>query len=450
VNDAPNAPNIPKLTLASLAAVVEAQRAEIVSLRASVELLMKERGEADVGALRPQTAGPPLPPPSSPPLPPPPPGTSVVDYLALRVTGAGKQSSNRSSDSAQQGRNVRQKSTAVPTPPTLHSLPEDVLHMLASRLRAFDLGHLMLCAKGLRDGLRGATPYEVVLHGSSHSLLVWSKSPPSAEYVLSATPTTKLGRMCRNLRNSGTAKQLLRLRVFLWNGFREDAPELEALLHECIALEKFELCMPPLVYRTDPFMEHAFEWTERLFAAASAGIITLEVPLVPALMDGLGFERFTQLQHLTVSTYGAAQATASPDGSICCSLVHVAPAGGATIKVPVIETILLHLPRLRSLVVRGNSRHQLRHDIELISESLESLIVYKDKEACVGSYNCPKLRTLRCSGLIPSWSAPLSSWTALETGTHAMDLTTVPVDLKPTWFTRGFVDGVFAAEDLDT
>jgi hypothetical protein len=31
-----------------------------------------------------------------------------------------------------------------------------------------------------------------------------------------------------------------------------------------------------------------------------------------------------------------------------------------------------------------------------------------------------------------------------------MDPTTVPVDLKPTWFTCGFVDGVFAAEDLDT
>jgi hypothetical protein len=49
--------------------------------------------------------------------------------------------------------------------------------------------------------------------------------------------------MCRNLRDSGAAKQLSRLRVFLWDGFLEDAPEVETLLRECGgALETFELC----------------------------------------------------------------------------------------------------------------------------------------------------------------------------------------------------------------
>ena len=242
LDDAPNAPKIPKLTLASLAAVVEAQRAEIASLRASVELLMKERGEADGGAQRPQPAEPPLSPPSSPPLPPPPPRTRGVDYSAQRITGAGNQSSIRSSDSAQQGRNVRQKSTPPFTPPTIHSLPRDVLHMLASRLRAGDLVRLTLCSKGLRDGLRGAVLSEVAMHGESGSSC-WNESAPGAEYVLSAPPTTNLGRMCRNLRDSGAAKQLSRLRVFLWDGFLEDAPEVETLLRECGgALETFELC----------------------------------------------------------------------------------------------------------------------------------------------------------------------------------------------------------------
>jgi hypothetical protein len=74
------------------------------------------------------------------------------------------------------------------------------------------------------------------------------------------------------------------------------------------------------------------------------------------------------------------QLTALRDGSVRCSLLYVAPAGDEK-NIPIIETILLHLPRLRSLVVRGNSRHTLRTDIELVSNSLESLIIHNDKEA---------------------------------------------------------------------
>jgi len=57
------------------------------------------------------------------------------------------------------------------------------------------------------------------------------------------------------------------------------------------------------------------------------------------------------------------------------------------------------------------------------------------KRGCVGGYNCPKLRTLQ----LCTWFAPLSVWSALKTGTHAMDLTTNPVDLRPTWFKHIFV-----------
>mmetsp|Transcript_12859 Transcript_12859/g.31230 ORF Transcript_12859/g.31230 Transcript_12859/m.31230 type:complete len:326 (-) Transcript_12859:180-1157(-) len=130
---------MPKLTLASLAAIVEAQRAEIASLKASAELLLNERGEAGGGAQRPprnyecdyrwtrEPAEPPLPPllPSLSP-PPPPPRTSAVDHSLRSVTGAGKQSSSRSSESAQQGRNVRQRLTTSPTPTTLDALPDKV------------------------------------------------------------------------------------------------------------------------------------------------------------------------------------------------------------------------------------------------------------------------------------------------------------------------------------
>ena len=50
-----------------------------------------------------------------------------------------------------------------------------------------------------------------------------------------------------------------------------------------------------MIAATQTFIEHAFDWAERLFEAAPAGITTLQVPLVPALMAGLGFEKFTRL-----------------------------------------------------------------------------------------------------------------------------------------------------------
>jgi hypothetical protein len=278
----------------------------------------------------------------------------------------------------------------------------------------------MICCKGLRDGLHGAAPSEIVMHGGSSSN--WDKPTLRAECMLSAPPTTKLGRMCRNMRNSGVAKVLLRLRVFLWDGLRKDAPELEALLRECGALETFELCMPSIVHRDDTFIEHAFNWTERLLAATPTGITKLQIPLVPGILrNGSSLERLTKLEHLTVTTSGL---------------------GGGTKEFPVIEIILSRLPRLRSLIVRSTGRNPMPRNIKLVSESLESLIIHNDKRASVASYNCPKLRTLQLS------CYDLPEGNALESGTHAMDLTTIPAELKSTWHHHGFIDGMFVADDI--
>lgn len=197
--------------------------------------------------------------------------------------------------------------------------------------------------------------------------------------------------------------------------------------------------MPSLDHRQENFIDRAFEWTRRIFDAAPSGLTTLRVPIVPAMLDGFAFARFPNLDHLTVAAYGAAHAISSLDGSVVRSTRGKYP-GVGTVDIPVIETILPQLPRLRSLVVRGNSRHPLRKDIVLESSSLESFIVHNDKELCVASYRCPKLRTLQLS----CWFTAQSAWTALETGTHAIDLRTVPPQCKSKLFDHGFADGVFS------
>jgi|AntAceMinimDraft_11_1070367.scaffolds.fasta_scaffold130964_2 hypothetical protein len=71
--------------------------------------------------------------------------------------------------------------------------------------------------------------------------------------------------------------------------------------------------------------------------------------------------------------------------------------------------------------------HPLPADIKLISESLESLIINGDNQTCVGTYMCPKLHTLKCS----AWCTDAEAVAALESGTHAIDLQTVPEGARP-------------------
>jgi hypothetical protein len=52
---------------------------------------------------------------------------------------------------------------------------------------------------------------------------------------------------------------------------------------------------------------------------------------------------------------------------------------------------------------------------------------------------------LQLSVLFP----PASAWAALESGSHALDLTTVAANCKSTWFKHGFAAGVFVADDDD-
>lgn len=115
---------------------------------------------------------------------------------------------------------------------------------------------------------------------------------------------------------------------------------------------------------------------------------------------------------------------------------------GTVIGVRLIETVLPQLPRLRSLVVRGNIFNPLPADISLVSESLESFIVHNDKRVEVTSFRCPKLRTFQLSNTYPKDGE--SVWKALETGAHAMDLETVPADCGSTFYHHSFVDGVFS------
>jgi hypothetical protein len=46
--------------------------------------------------------------------------------------------------------------------------------------------------------------------------------------------------------------------------------------------------------------KHAQEWP--CFEAVPSGLTTFTVQLVPSLMDGMGFSRFTKLENLTLST----------------------------------------------------------------------------------------------------------------------------------------------------
>jgi len=331
-------------------------------------------------------------------------------------------------------RNVRQKTTPIPSSSQLDTLPKDTLYVLVSRLSASELGCLMLYNRGLRNGLRGAVPeapYEVVMHGTEVlcSILQLDTPLPPSRAILSAPPRTELGRRCRNIMESGVAGRLRRLRVFLWNGLCTEVPEVDVLVRACGALEMLELCMPPFTHRNDRFIRCAFILTQRIFEAAPPGLTKLQVPIVPGMLIGSGFMRFANLEHLTIATYGAGQ---DMDERLEGSAGWREPCQG------LIESILLQLPRLRSLVVRSGFQG-LMPDIKLVSESLESFVIKGGKEDCVGFYRCPRLRTLQLNCTWP----PEGAWIALETGTHALDLTTVPEDCTDEWCRHGFANGVF-------
>lgn len=298
----------PEVTLASLAAIVEAQRAEIASLRASVEILLSRGGgdrdregcrlEFDAGdgvgcervavngTAVPMRAGNGKAPAAEPmqPLPPGPPLPAVASASSpasaltqllkgilgklLFVSSEKASGARRSAEgfgpeptSSRVARNVRRK-TSASFPTTLDTLPRDVLHALASGLSAGDLGSLMSCSKRLRDGLLGAAPAEIVFHGTNRVSTPWGTPPPRSSDILSAQPTTKIGRACRALRKGGAAKQLRRLRVFLFDNFCTEAPEVEALIRECGALETLELCMPGIYTRSHQFVDLVLIWTE--------------------------------------------------------------------------------------------------------------------------------------------------------------------------------------------
>jgi hypothetical protein len=98
-------------------------------------------------------------------------------------------------------RNVRHKNAAAPM--TLDALPRDALQALVREggLSARDLGRLMLCDKGLRDGLRGVAPTEILLSqpaivvsggGSFH--FNWDSLLPALEVTISKPPATRLAR----------------------------------------------------------------------------------------------------------------------------------------------------------------------------------------------------------------------------------------------------------------
>lgn len=461
-----------KVTLASLAAVVEAQRAEIASLRASVEILLSRGGgdrdregcrlEFDagdgVGCERVAANGTAVPvragngkAPAAEPTQPSPPGPPLPASASTQVLMGGptegilgkllfvsseKASGARRSaegfgpepTSSRVVRNVRRK-TSASFPTTLDTLPRDVLHALASGLSAGDLGSLMSCSKGLRDGLRGAAPAEIVFHGSDSASAPWGTPPPRSSDILWAQPTTKIGRACRALRNGGAAKHLRRLRVFLWENFSTEAPEVEALIRECAALETFELSMPGIGSRSHQFVDLVFMWTGRIFDILPSDLTTLEIPIAPAMLNGSCLARFTKLEYLTVATYAPLPGSVSRPSNSPFRLL--------------IETVLSQLPRLRSLVARGNANNPLPIDISLISESLESFIVRHDKEVTVTNFRCPKLRTFQLSS-VPSHGESESMWKALETGAHALDLETVPADCRRDFHQQGFVDGVFS------
>jgi len=347
---------------------------------------------------------------------------------------------------------VRQKTATTLAPARcakLDALPGFALHTIASHLGALDLGRLLLCRKGLMEGLRGASPSEVVMHGSEISRVRWDQPIPSVDEILAAPPTTKLGWMCRNLRESGAARQLRELRVFLWEDFRVEAPEVKALLRECGALQRFELGMPTYQNRSRDFKECAFIWIERILEAAPSSLTTLQVPIIPAILDRSQLSRFPNLENLVVATYGASESRQVVQAKQALASLGVYKTCGSTSAFHygcpgVVESILLSVPRLRSLVVRRSNLSVLRPDIKLVSESLESLDI-QDKCACVDNYRCPKLRTLQLSCYLQEPEAS-AGWTALKTGIHALDITTVPLNYKAEWSSHDFTDGIFVAE----
>ena len=85
--------------------------------------------------------------------------------------------------------------------------------------------------------------------------------------------------MCRNLRHSGASRQLKTLRIFLLEDFCYDAPEVVALILECAAVARSELCMQSFRYRDESYVECDFLWIAHIFEAAPSTLTTLQIPL---------------------------------------------------------------------------------------------------------------------------------------------------------------------------